>query len=157
MVCNQGVRTQRTARIGECFAKFAEPFIRAAVFVWQGKCMSTATTTDEKVVFNFQDLQITHSALAIHFFDENVVILLKDIAKYDLKWHLHDPIFAKKYWFLELTVRLNQGEEQAWPIAIVKFNHLDDKHELREQIERKVRYAMNLAVSRRDAVRLRKK
>ena len=83
--------------------------------------MKISSTSAEKAVFDFQDLQITRSALVVRFFDENVEIPLKDIGSYGLKWHLHDPIFAKKCWFLELTVRLNNSEERAWPIAVVKI------------------------------------
>jgi hypothetical protein len=154
-----GSRAQNaeTAKTGECFAKFAERFIAAVIYLFGSENMSTATTTSEKVVFNFQDLEITRSTLVIRFFDENVVIPLKEIASWQLKWHLHDPIFANKCWFLVLTLGLKNAEEQSWPIAVVKFKYVDDEHELREQIEGKVRKAMNLAVTRRGAVRLRKK
>jgi hypothetical protein len=58
----------------------------------------------ERVAFRFHDLEITSKALVMHFFDEETVIPLEDIKSYSLKWYLHDPIFAKKYWFLVLTV-----------------------------------------------------
>ena len=85
--------------------------------------MNNSTSTDEKKVFKFHDLEITRDALVILSFEEKMVIPLKEIASYDLKWHLHDPIFAKKYWFLVLTVGLKNGEEKSGPIAVAKFNY----------------------------------
>jgi hypothetical protein len=119
--------------------------------------MNTSSTTAEKVLFKFHDLEITPSTLVILSFEEKTVIPLKEIASYDLKWYLHDPIFAKKYWFLELTVGLKNGEEQSWPIAAVKFNYLNDEHEVRQHIERKITEAIDLALSRRGPARCRKK
>ena len=95
--------------------------------------------------------------MAMRFFDEKTLIPLKQIASYHLEWHLHDPIFAKKYWFLELTVDLKNGEEQSWPVAVVKFNYLNDKHEVRQHIERRITEAINLALSKRGTGRFRKK
>jgi hypothetical protein len=111
----------------------------------------------EQVAFRLHDLEITSKALVMHFFKEKTVIPLKEIASYDLKWYLHDPIFAKKYWFLELTVDLQNGQEQSWPIAVVKFNYLNDEHERREHIQTKIADAISLALSSRRAARLRKK
>ncbi len=119
--------------------------------------MSTPATTAETIVFKFHDLEITREAVVLHFFEERTVIPLKDIASYELKWYLHDPIFAKKYWFLELTLRLKKNrEEQSCPIAVVKFDYLNDEHERRQHIETKIADAINLALSS-VAPRLRKK
>lgn len=119
--------------------------------------MSTLATTPETIVFKFHDLEITREAVVLHFFEERTVIPLKEIASYELNWHLHDPIFAKKCWFLELTVDLQNGEDQSGPIAVVKFNYLNDEHERRQHIETKIADAINLALSSRGAARLRKK
>jgi hypothetical protein len=119
--------------------------------------MSTSATKAEKVLFKFQDLEITRNSMAMRFFDEKTLISLKEIASYHLEWHLHDPIFAKKYWFLELTVDLKNGEEQSGPIAVVKFDYLNDEDEVRQHIGRKITEAIDLALSRRVAGRFRKK
>lgn len=119
--------------------------------------MNTSSTTSEKVLFKFRDLEITPSTLVILSFEEKTLIPLKEIASYDLKWHLHDPIFAKKYWFLELTVGLKNGGEQSLPIAVVKFNYLNDEHERREHIQTKIADAISLSLSSRRPARLRKK
>ncbi len=74
---------------------------------------NAGTTAASKVAFKFHDLEITRKTVVMHFFEERTVIPLKEIASYDLKWYLHDPIFAKKYWFLELTVGLKNGEEKS--------------------------------------------
>jgi hypothetical protein len=110
--------------------------------------MNTSTTTSEKVLFKFQDLEITPSMLVILSFEEKTIIPLKEIASYDLKWYLHDPIFAKKYWFLELTVGLKNGEEHSLPIAVVKFNYLNDEHEKRQHIQTKIADAIDTALLR---------
>lgn len=110
-----------------------------------------------KVAFKFHDLEITREAVVLHFFDERTVIPLKDITSYKLKWHLHDPIFANKYWFLELTFSLTNGEEQSWPITMVKFDYLNDQHERRQHMERKIADALSLALSVSGAKQLRKK
>ena len=102
-----------------------------------------------KVAFKFHDLEITRETVVLHFLDERTVISLKDIAWYELKWHLHDPIFAKKYWFLELTFGLKNGEEQSWPITMVKFDYLNDRHDRRQHIERKIADALNVVLSPR--------
>ena len=113
--------------------------------------MSTSATTPETIVFKFHDLEITREAVVLHFFEERTVIPLKDIASYELKWYLHDPIFAKKYWFLELTLRLKNREEQSCPIAVVKFDYLNDEHERRQHIQKKIAEALNVALSERSA------
>jgi hypothetical protein len=53
----------------------------------------------EQVVFKFQDLEIRWNTLVLHFLDEKTIIPLNDIESYSLKWYLHDPTLAKKYWF----------------------------------------------------------
>ena len=118
---------------------------------------NACATAASKVAFKFHDLEITREAVVLHFFEERTVIPLKDIASYQLKWYLHDPIFAKKYWFLELTFGLKNGEEQSWAVAMVKFDYLNDEHERRQHIERKIADALSLALSLRGATRLRKK
>ena len=115
------------------------------------------TTAASKVAFKFHDLEITREAVVLHFFEERTVIALTDIASYELKWFLHDPIFAKKYWFLELTLGLKNGEEPSWTVAMVKFDYLNDEHERRQHIEKKIADALSLAFSQRGATRLRKK
>jgi hypothetical protein len=125
--------------------------------------MSSATISTafpaavNNVTFKFHDLEITRDAVALHFFEERTVIPLKDIASYELKWHLHDPIFAKKYWFLELTFGLKNGEEQSWPVAVVKFNYLDDARQRRQHIEEKIAHALDVALSAPAAKPLRRK
>ena len=114
---------------------------------------NACATAANKVAFRFHDLEITRGAVVLHFFEPRTVIPLKDIASYELKWHLHDPIFAKKYWFLELTLGLKNGEEQSWPVAVVKFDYLNDQHPRRKHIERKIAGALNLALSPRSATR----
>jgi hypothetical protein len=74
-----------------------------------------------------------------------------------LKWYLHDPVFAKKYWFLELTVNLQNGEERSWAIAVLKFDYLNDELERRHHISSKIADAINRALSSRSTSRLRKK
>jgi hypothetical protein len=111
---------------------------------------SSANVT-EHVEFRFHDLEITSKALVMHFFDEETVIPLKDIKSYSLKWYLHDPIFAKKYWFLVLTVDLKNGEQESDAIAEAKFNYVSDQHDLRQHIENKIAHAINVALSRPSA------
>ncbi|MGE5212102.1 MAG: hypothetical protein ACM3NN_00280 [Nitrospirota bacterium] len=118
---------------------------------------NACATLTNKVAFKFHDLEITREAVVLHFFDERTVISLKDITSYELKWHLHDPIFANKYWFLELTFSLKNGEEQSWPITMVKFDYLNDQRERRQHIEKKIADALSLALSVSDAKRMRKK
>ena len=129
-----------------------------SIFV-PGKNMNAATrlsgdavSMTEEVMFKFQDLEITRDRMVMHFFEEKTVIPLKKIASYDLKWYLHDPIFAKKCWFLVLTVELTGGGEESAPIAVAKFNYIDDERELREHIANKIAHALDLALSWRSAV-----
>lgn len=121
------------------------------------RASNACATAAETVAFKFHDLEITREAVVLAFFDERTVIPLKDIARYELKWHLHNPIFANKYWFLELTFSLKNGEEQSWPITMVKFDYLNDQHERRQHIESKIADALSLALSGSSATRLRKK
>jgi len=103
----------------------------------------------EQVVFEFQDLEITWNTLALHFLDEKTVISLNAIKSYSLKWYLHeDTTIAKKYWFLILSIHLNNGEEKLGPIATAKYNYLSDEHELRHEIEENIARAISLALSR---------
>ena len=118
---------------------------------------TTCATAANKVAFKFHDLEITPDAVVLHFFEERTAIPLKDIASYELRWYLHDPIFAKKYWFLELTLALKNGEEQSWPVAVVEFDYLNDAHQRRQHIERKIADALNVALSVRGAMSLHKK
>jgi hypothetical protein len=111
--------------------------------------MNNSTSTEEKKVFKFHDLEITGNTLVMHFFDEETVIPLEDIKSYSLKWYLHEPIFAKKYWFLVLTVDRKNGEQESDAIAETKFNYVSDKRDLREHIERKIADAIDLALSSR--------
>ena len=106
----------------------------------------------EEVLFKFQDLEITRNTLVIRFFEEKTVIPLKEIASYDLKWYLHDPIFAKKYWFLVLTVGLKNGEEKSGSIAVAKFDYVNDEHELRQHIQINIGHAIDLALSWRRGI-----
>lgn len=106
----------------------------------------------EEVLFKFQDLEITRNTLVIRFFEEKTVIPLKEIMAYHLKWYLHDPTFAKKYWFLVLTVDLKNGEEKSGPIAVAKFNYVNDEHELRQHIQSNIVHAIELAFSRRRGI-----
>jgi hypothetical protein len=102
----------------------------------------------EEVVFEFQNLEITRDALVIHFFEEKTIIPLTDIASYHFNWYLHDPIFAKKWWFLVLTVTLKNGDEESGHVTAVKFNYLSDDSELRNEIETKISRAIDTALSR---------
>jgi hypothetical protein len=113
---------------------------------------SNSANVTEQVVFRFHDLEITSKALVMHFFDEETVIPLEDIKSYSLKWYLHDPIFAKKYWFLVLTVDLKNGEQESDAIAEAKFNYISDQHDLRQHIESKIADAINAALSKRRVV-----
>ena len=63
----------------------------------------------EDIVFKFQDLEITSTKLAISFYEEKIVVLLKDIESYHLQWYLHEPIFGKKWWYLVLTIDRENG------------------------------------------------
>ena len=87
----------------------------------------------------------------MRFLDEETVIPLKEIASYHLKWYLHDPTSANKYWFLVLTVELRDGREESGPIAVTEFSRAEDEHELREDIEGNLAEAIDLARSWHDA------
>lgn len=102
----------------------------------------------EEVVFALQNLEITRNALVIHFFEEKTIIPLENIASYRFNWYLHDPIFAKKWWFLVLTVTLKNGDEESGHVTAVKFNYLSDDSELRNEIETKISRAIDTALSR---------
>jgi hypothetical protein len=100
------------------------------------------------VTFKFRDLEITSSTLVLHFYDDKTVIPLAEIKSYQLHWHLHDPIFGKKFWFLVLTVELDNGQDASGPVASVKFNYLDDGLESRRHIERSLADALDSAILR---------
>jgi hypothetical protein len=87
----------------------------------------------------------------IRFLEERTVIPLKKIASYDLKWYLHDPTSAKKYWFLVLILVRRDGHEESGPIAVAEFSHADDEREFREDIEGNIAEAIDLALSWYDA------
>ena len=106
--------------------------------------------TDD-VTFKFRNLEITRDAAVLHFYDEKTVIPLTKIKSYHLQWHLHDPTFAKKWWFLVLTVELEDGHEESGPVAFVKFEYLDDRVESRRHIERRLADALDSAMGRRAA------
>jgi hypothetical protein len=106
--------------------------------------------TDD-VTFKFRNLEITRDAAVLHFYDDKTVIPLAEIKSYQLHWHLHDPIFGKKFWFLVLTVELDNGQEESGPVASVKFNYLDDGLESRLHIERSLADALDSATARRAA------
>jgi hypothetical protein len=111
--------------------------------------MNTSSSAEtENVTFEFQNLEITRDALVMRFFEEKTIIPLKDIASYRFNWYLHDPIFAKKWWFLVLTVTLKNGDEEAGHVTSVKFNYLSDDSELRKGIETKITRAIDPALSR---------
>ena len=101
----------------------------------EGRSSGNSPNVTEQVAFRFHDLEITSKTLVMHFFEENTVIPLKEISSYHSKWHLHDPTFAKKYWFLVLTVYLENGDERSGTIAVMKFNYVNDEHELRQHIQ----------------------
>lgn len=100
------------------------------------------------VAFSSHNLEITRDAVVLHFFEESTAIPLKEIASYGLKWYLHDPIFAKKWWFLVLTLTLRNGDEESGHVTSVKFNYLGDDSELRKDIETQISRAMDSALSR---------
>lgn len=110
--------------------------------------MNTSTATAEKLLFKFHDLEITPSMLVILSFEEKTVIPLKEIASYHFNWYLHDPIFAKKWWFLVLTVTLKNGDEESGHVTAVKFNYLSDDSQLRKEIDTKISRAIDAALSR---------
>jgi len=106
-----------------------------------------SVSATEEVIFEFQNLEITQNALVIHFFEEKTIISLKDIMSYRFNWYLHDPIFAKKWWFLVLTVMLKSGDEESGHVTAVKFNYLGDDSELRKNIETKNAREIDTALS----------
>ena len=103
-----------------------------------------ATTQPE--LLNLRNLEITPDALVLHFHEESTVIPLSEIRSYRLKWYLHDPIFAKKWWFLALTVALKNGDEESGHVTSVKFNYVSDDFELRKDIETKIAHAIDTAL-----------
>ena len=105
-------------------------------------------SSTEEVVFGLQNLEITRNALVIHFFEEKTIIPLENIASYRFNWYLHDPIFAKKWWFLVLTVTLKNGDEESGHVTSLKFNYLSDDFGVRREIETKIARAINAALSR---------
>jgi hypothetical protein len=107
---------------------------------------SEGNPATEEALFEFQNLEITRNALVIHFFEEKTIISPKDIASYHFNWYLHDPIFAKKWWFLVLTVTLKNDEESGH-VTAVKFDYLSDDSELRKEIETKIWRAIDTAIS----------
>jgi hypothetical protein len=102
--------------------------------------------TTQPRTLNLRNLEITPDALILHFYEESSVIPLSKIRSYRLKWHLHDPIFAKKWWFLVLTVTLKNGEEESGHVTSVKFNYVNDDSEVRKAIETKVTHAIDTAL-----------
>lgn len=105
-------------------------------------------TLTDKVPFKFRDLEITQDALVLHFYDDKTVIPLNEIQSYRLDWHLHEPVFAKKWWFLVLTIELDNGSEECGPVAFVKFNYLDQSRQAQWHIERIIADALDVAVAR---------
>jgi hypothetical protein len=102
----------------------------------------------EEMLFKFENLEITRNALLIRFFEEKTVVPLKEIAWYHFSWYLHDPTFAKKWWFLVLTVTLKNGDEESGHVTSVKFNYLSDDSKLRKDIENKIAHAIDTALLR---------
>jgi hypothetical protein len=109
---------------------------------------TSSSAETENVTFEFQSLEITRDALVMHFFEEKTIIALKDIGSYRFNWYLHDPIFAKKWWFLVLTVTLKNGDEESGHVTFVKFNYLSDDSKLRKDIENKIAHAIDTALLR---------
>ena len=105
-------------------------------------------TSRNDIVFRFGSIGITPGALVLHFHNEKTVIPLVEIKSYRLHWQLHDPVFAKKWWFLLLTVELENGEEECAPVMSLKFNYLNDDLQSRRQIERALADALDGAVAR---------
>ncbi|MFZ0917595.1 MAG: hypothetical protein WAN04_11925 [Candidatus Udaeobacter sp.] len=101
-----------------------------------------------QVGLKFGNLEIRRDAVVVHFFEERTVIPLKKIASYHLKWYLHDPIFAKKWWFLVLTVTLKNGDEESGHVTSVKFNYLSDDSALRKNVAAKIARAIDAALLR---------
>ncbi len=101
----------------------------------------------EEVLFQFEHLEITPHTLVIRFLEKETVIPLKEIASYHLKWYLHDPTSATKYWFLVLTAELMDGRAESGPIAVGEFSYADDERELREIIAGNIAEVVDLALS----------
>ena len=101
----------------------------------------------EEVLFQFQHLEITPNTLVIRFLEKETVILLKEIASYHLKWYLHDPTSATKYWFLVLTAELMDGRAESGPIAVAEFSYADDEREPREIIAGNIAEIIDLVLS----------
>jgi hypothetical protein len=108
----------------------------------------TSLNVTEPAIFEFQNLEITRNALVLHFFEEKTIIPLRDIASYHFDWYLHDPIFARKWWFLVLTLTLKNGAQESGHVTTVKFNYLSDDSEVRKSIETKISDAIDAALSR---------
>lgn len=102
----------------------------------------------DEITFKFRNLEITSTTLLLHFYDDKTVIPLAKIKSYQLHWHLHDPIFGKKFWFLVLTVELDNGQEESGPVAAVKFNYLSDDLASRQHIKRKLADTLDSAIAR---------
>ena len=102
----------------------------------------------ESVLLQLGNVEITSSELVLHSFEEKTVIPLNEIKNYRLEWHLHDPLFAKKWWFLVLTVKLKNGDDESGHVTSVKFSYLSDQREQRERIERKIADALDAALAK---------
>lgn len=98
--------------------------------------------------FRFHNLEITPNAVVLHFHEDKTVIPLSEIKNYRLEWHLHDPVFGKKWWFLVLTVELEDAEEESAPIASLKFNYLEEGRQSRHHVERTIADALDAAIAR---------
>ncbi|HLW34984.1 MAG TPA: hypothetical protein VKS98_04930 [Chthoniobacterales bacterium] len=105
-------------------------------------------TLDQNITFKCRDLEITRDALVLHFYNDKTVIPLNEIKSYRLDWHLHDPIFGKKFWFLVLTVELENDREESAPVTSVRFNYLDDDLESRRHIARALAEALDQGLAR---------
>lgn len=112
---------------------------------------SRSALITEEVLFKFQDLDLARNTMMMRFLDEETVIPLKEIASYHLKWYLHDPTSARKYWFLVLTVELAGGRKESGPIVVAEFSHAEDERELRKDIEGNLAEAIDLARSWHEA------
>ena len=99
----------------------------------------------DDVLLKLQNLEITSRVLVLRPYEEEIVIPLKDIGSYHLKWYLHEPIFGKKWWYLVLTVDLKDGVQDSAAVAFNKFNYVTDEHEKRQDIEAKITVALNAA------------
>jgi hypothetical protein len=154
--CSAASRFRRRTRIGQFFTKSGERLRNGDVYLhWIERTMNSlarqkrsSVSATGQVIFEFENLEITRDALLIHFFKETTIIPLKDIASYHFNWYLHDPIFAKKWWFLVLTLTLKNGAQESGHVTIVKFNYLSDDSELRKKIETKIANAIDAALSR---------